>query len=47
LAIVSLHSITGECTPACLFAASNSVEAVTPPWNAGQDAQIVKEHQPT
>jgi hypothetical protein len=31
LAIVVLHSITGVCTPACLSAASTSVEAVTPP----------------
>jgi hypothetical protein len=26
-----LHAITGVCTPACLLAASISVEAVTPP----------------
>jgi hypothetical protein len=26
-----LHTITGVCTPACLLAASISVEAVTPP----------------
>ena len=25
------HAITGVCTPACLLAASISVEAVTPP----------------
>ena len=31
LAIVFLHAITGVCTPACLLAASISVEAVTPP----------------
>jgi len=31
LAIVVLHAITGVCTPACLLAASISVEAVTPP----------------
>jgi hypothetical protein len=34
LAIIILPSITGECTPACLLAASISVEAVTPPiWD--------------
>jgi len=31
LAIIILHAITGVCTPACLLAASISVEAVTPP----------------
>ena len=31
MAIVVLHAITGVCTPACLLAASISVEAVTPP----------------
>jgi len=31
LAIIILHAIAGVCTPACLRAASISVEAVTPP----------------
>jgi len=31
LAIIILHAITGVCTPACLLAASISVETVTPP----------------
>jgi len=31
LAIIILPTITGVCTPACLLAASISVEAVTPP----------------
>jgi len=31
LAIIILHAITDVCTPACLRAASISVEAVTPP----------------
>jgi hypothetical protein len=32
LAIIILPTITGVCTPACLLAASISVEAVTPPF---------------
>jgi len=35
LAIIVLHAITGVCTPACLLAASISVEAVTPPLVVG------------
>jgi len=31
LATIILQSITGDHTPACLFAANHSVEAVTPP----------------
>jgi len=31
LAIIIFHAITGVWTPACLLAASISVEAVTPP----------------
>jgi len=31
LAIIILLTITGVCPPACLLAASISVEAVTPP----------------
>jgi len=31
LAIIILLTIAGVCTPACLLAASISVEAVTPP----------------
>jgi hypothetical protein len=32
---VFLGAITGVPTPACLFVASNPVEAVTPPFGAG------------
>jgi len=31
LAIIILHAIAGVCTPACLLAASISVESGTPP----------------
>jgi hypothetical protein len=31
LAILFFQAITGAQTPACLFAANNSVETVTPP----------------
>jgi hypothetical protein len=35
LALMVLGAITGVPTPACLSAASNPVEAVTPPYGAG------------
>jgi hypothetical protein len=35
LALVVFQAITGAQTPACLFAASNSVETVTPPLAGG------------
>jgi putative membrane protein len=35
-----LGAITGVPSPACLFAASNPVEAVTPPHSAGQASTV-------
>ena len=41
LALMVLGAITGVPTPACLSAASNPVEAVTPPFFWGWQLQVL------